>query len=422
MAGAHVRAISYLLSVLCVLVAHSLGNPPRCFGDSVWNSGTSGSWLDPAKWNGPIPINAGDAADLTWSPKKSLLVELPSLVTLGSLDFSSPSTFVVYGAGSLQFDQPGSNAALLQALGLPRLHRITVPVGIADVEGLMVNVSPSSVLSLEGGISSASGNLIKLGNGKLEMDGDNSAWTGDVNIQAGEIFVKNNHALGSVAVGTQVNSGAVLTLDRGLALDEPLQFSGGMLLRGGTVAGSTTVAGTIELLSTSTISSPTATNTLNLQGQISGPGGLRVISTQSTSNGVFISGDNTYEGPTAINTGRVTVQSATALGSILEGTTVNPGAELIITKTTADPIEINGGRVNLRTAVTSTGPVSIKSGELSLPESGQYSSTIALTSARSLSAYLQLAWKITCGCASLAVCHVAFSFGVGGVVRNGSQV
>src|SRR5690348_10090823 len=122
--GSRFRVGAFFLSACCIAAATWFGNPLKCSADSVWNSATDGSWLDPTKWNGPVPLNAGDAADLTWSPQRSFSIQVPGIVALGSLDISSPSTFSLLGAGSLVFDQPGSTAAELQVLGLARTHRI----------------------------------------------------------------------------------------------------------------------------------------------------------------------------------------------------------------------------------------------------------------------------------------------------------
>ncbi|MFU8893939.1 MAG: InlB B-repeat-containing protein [Luteolibacter sp.] len=232
-----------------------------------------------------------------------------------------------------------------------------------------------------------SGNLTKSGTGTLVLspDADNSAYTGTTTVASGVLNIRKSTALGSVAGGTSVSSGATLQIQGGitvgaeaLALDGSGVFDTGALRNisgtnfyGGllTLNGSARIqvdAGTLVLSNPGTITGEGAALTIagaghtNIMGSIAtGSGSL----TKEGSGTLTLSGANTHSGGTIINGGNISLASD-SLGAANSSVTVNTSTNLTITGnvTLEKSFQINNNAtltfINATSHVTVTGAVS----------------------------------------------------------------
>ena len=94
-----------------------------------------------------------------------------------------------------------------------------------------------------------SGDLSKLGSGRLILSGNSPAWSGNTTIQAGMLRATAANALGTASF-TKADSGAMLELDGGLIFAENIELDGGKLVN---VSGDNTAASPIIFRNSSTI-------------------------------------------------------------------------------------------------------------------------------------------------------------------------
>lgn len=194
---------------------------------------------------------------------------------------------------------------------------------------------------------SATGLLIKAGNGQLILSGDNT-YEGNTTISAGVLNIRHANALGSIQAGTSAATGTTLQIQGGITTAaEPLTLNGtgfggaaaygiqnGALVN---VSGDNTYAGLITLAAASTISSDSGNLALSHNSTITGafaltltgPGNGRIDSVIGTGAGTLIkTGTGTWT-LTGANTssGLLTVSNGTLrLGNGTSGSwTTTPG-------------------------------------------------------------------------------------------------
>jgi autotransporter-associated beta strand protein len=206
--------------------------------------------------------------------------------------------------------------------------------------------------SISGIIGTTSGTITKTGTGTWTLFGANT-YTGVTTISNGILNIQNATALGTVAAGTTVSSGATLQIQNDVTVGaEALTISGvGETTATGAlenVSGTNNYGGLLTLGAASTISSDAGTLNLTNPGTITGPlftltltgAGNGSISSiiGTTSGGVTktgtgtwtLSGANTYTGTTTVSAGILNIQNSTALGTTAGNTTVSSGATLQI--------------------------------------------------------------------------------------------
>ena len=185
--------------------------------------------------------------------------------------------------------------------------------------------------------------LTKQGTGKLVLSGANS-YSGLTTISSGILNIQNANALGTMAGGTTVSSGAALQIQGGITVgNESLTLNGSGIANTGSfrnMGGNNSFAGLISLASGTTIASDAGTLTLtggianglftttfagvgniSESGVISGLGGL----IKTGSGTLTLSGLNTFLGGTTINGGTVAVSSDGNLGGLSSALTLNAG-------------------------------------------------------------------------------------------------
>ena len=149
--------------------------------------------------------------------------------------------------------------------------------------------------------NSATGDLIKTGNGVLLLQG-NSSYAGQTRIEAGEVQVGSNNGLGNSVAVVGVNgsvTNATLRLINGVTLNNDIIVNSG--------AGSRTIASTGILTNTllgtmilsnnvNAILTANNGNLLKVDGQVSGSGGLTI----NGAGVVELAGANTFTGDTMV--------------------------------------------------------------------------------------------------------------------------
>ena len=188
------------------------------------------------------------------------------------------------------------------------------------------------------GSVTGTGTLIKSGGGSLALNGDNSSFSGEFNMQGGRAF------LGS---GKGYFSGATVNLTGGTLVAPELRFSGGKLL----VAGGTLETGTGQIF----------TSALNADGDMKDPGAVKLSdSNWKFDSGVIAFDDARYNivyAQTAaglLGAGNVAADNASGSGSAKEITFTGTLVEL----PPGDPDSFE----TLQKAVLDTGIDSIKLG------------------------------------------------------------
>ncbi len=210
--------------------------------------------------------------------------------------------------------------------------------------------------------------LTKTGSGTITLSGANT-YAGATAINAGVLNIQNASALGTVAAGTTVSSGAALQIQGGITtLAEALTLNGTGVSSDGAlrnISGDNDYAGLVTLGSATRINSDTAGQTLTLSNvgtitgntfglTVGGVGNTTINSIIGTGTGTLakdgagtltLGGANTYTGATSISAGVLNIQNASALGTVAAGTSVTSGAAL----------QIQGGITTLAEALTLDG-------------------------------------------------------------------
>ena len=208
------------------------------------------------------------------------------------------------------------------------------------------------------------------GTSSLTLGGDNSSFTGPIQVNSGTLIAASATALGSTTAPTNVASGAVLDFATAYSGAENINLAGGTVENTG---GSITLAGTVTLSggAASTIASATSGGTFTIAGPLSlndtalsltnsGSGGDIVIAGQISGNtdssitddgtaNLTLTADNsgTYQGVTTMNGGTLTATADGALGATDSTTNVGSGATLVFqglsTYSTASNVNLAGG-------------------------------------------------------------------------------
>ncbi len=233
--------------------------------------------------------------------------------------------------------------------------------GVTDNATLIFNRNNAYTVS---NVIGGSGVINQIGTGTTTLTGAN-AYAGLTTISAGVLNIQHATALGTVAAGTSVTSGAALQVQGTIAVGaEALTLNGTGISNDGAlrnISGTNSMAGAITLGSAVRINSDA--NTLTLSGNIGGAGqnltvggaGNTTLSgiigtttgtlTKDGAGTAILSGNNTYTGLTTVTTGTLQVNVNNALGTNAVGTTVASGATLklnAVTYSTAEAVTING--------------------------------------------------------------------------------
>jgi autotransporter-associated beta strand protein len=227
---------------------------------------------------------------------------------------------------------------------------ITMPMRLAPSSlspQQTITVSAASTLSLNSGLTStlASQSLIKAGTGVLELNADNSAYTGAIALanSGGVVVATTATALGGGVGTTTVNANAQLQIRPGadLTFNEVLRLNGTGVANDGAllnVTGNNTWAANI-ILDTSSSIGMTAGTSLRVTGLVSDSGAGQNLTKVGAGQAIFARpGGNTYRGTTTVTNGILTIRDPLSLGAgSLAGNPLNgqPQAGTIVTNNPA---------------------------------------------------------------------------------------
>jgi autotransporter-associated beta strand protein len=275
-----------------------------------FNGGTI-NWADSTNWsNGVIPNSAGAVASLLTKPLNDTTVNIASSETVGQLNFDSPFTYTLSGAGTLHFKgNNGTNAEINTFAASPTISN---PISLDSATNITITYSTDTA-TISGPIS-GTGGLAKLGAGTVLLSGTNS-YTGGTNVSAGALQAISPASLpgyntsGSVVVGsgaTLIASGGGMSEWLGSALD---QLRSHATFATGSALGIDTTNAAGQYTYASNIS-----------------GGLSL--TKLGTNDLYLSGVNNYSGGTTVSAGILTALNPASLpGYTVSGSVnVNSGA------------------------------------------------------------------------------------------------
>ncbi len=261
---------------------------------------------------GGVTLNRGGVWDLNGNSESFSVAGLqgrPALtLNVGSDVQTGAGTLFLPGDSDVVVNPgtfPGASSLISGNLALdPGPHRFIVQRGVSGIGIGGLELDVSAVISQ----TSSAAEIVKQGPGVMRLGGANS-FTGPVTVNAGELTVANDLALGTAAGGTFVNDNASLALDGGIEVEaETLTLdstNAAALLSLGPVTN--TWSGNIVLQRTAGIRVPDArgafthfggTTTFDISA-ISGPGGF----TKSGPGVLFITGlqgANSFTGPTTV--------------------------------------------------------------------------------------------------------------------------
>ncbi|MEX2360504.1 MAG: autotransporter-associated beta strand repeat-containing protein, partial [Gammaproteobacteria bacterium] len=274
------------------------------------------------------------------------------------------------GTNTLVFD--GGTLQAIGAITSPLTRTVTLnSTGVIDTNGNAVSIA---------GLISGVGGLTKDGLGTLTLSGTANTFGGAVTISAGTLSVATIADSGTNSSLGTGNGTATITLDGGTlaitttastASNRPFDLTADSEIRLEST-GYLNLTGAITLDShTLTLFAPDLA-TLDRLGAaaISGTGGV-IITGEAASSAVQFRSANTYEGLTHIQSGRLVIEHANALGTTDNGTTVDSGGTLHITAAitiAGEALTLNGngydgaaGALHAFSAVTWTGGVTLGS-------------------------------------------------------------
>lgn len=310
------------------------------------------TWFDATAWTNGVPNAPGDTANV-FAPavtQRPALVNLSPPITLGSLNTSGQQPIRITGP-AVVFDSGMASPATVSTRNLGPLDYAPSPLLTINS---VVRVAPGGHLHVDAGARAPivfgsvieSDNLITL-NGEITLLRDSPKQLGRLVLENADLTVATVGGLGTPSSSTQVGSGSTIRFTGDTAYDVTLD--GGTLdVTDGNYTGPISLTGDSFFRATP-IGQIT---TRELSGTISGAGGLTINSPRVVAGSgrdmrtgevrLRITGANTYEGVTVLQSGRITAETETAFGSAI-GSTVIAGADVSITTQTAEHFTVESG-------------------------------------------------------------------------------
>ncbi len=398
-----------IMIIAAALLAAYLGAQAATY---TWDNGANTHlWGNPTNWVGNPTPTFNNTADIIFNSadvvNRNNAMSIGGARTIRSLtinanyetqnnvtfDIRTYETFSAT-ARNLTFTNASGNASINVAQstsGTAQIRLGSASSGTQDQGNIVLNTNLDLAQSntyfnatgfqFDGKVSGA-GAINKTGAGLVRMVRDNSAWSGGMNINEGEVSVfSQGNAMGT---GTWTIGGGANNTKFSVGSVVVQNNSGGLVVADGagtrtialmsTTAGNPTLAGAITLNKDAIfdVGSYVAGthDRLTASGVISGGGGLT-----KTGNGILeLSGMNTYSGRTTVASGTLSLKANQTVGDDSELTLVSSAAlELDFAGTeTVKTLSLDGG-------ISWVAPGTYTAAQLSALGSGTYSGNGTLT-------------------------------------------
>ena len=307
----------------------------------IWTGGGNGitalDWSNVNNWSlGRAPIAGDDIVFNSTTAGNKDTFDNDSLATgasFNSITFNA-SGYSISGTSKIYLSGPlsaSANLGVTVATGEPVISDNIefAPPSSNPQQNITVGSSTVLDLALPGAVSgnSSAQTIFKTGTGELELDGNNSGYTGAWNLSSngGTVLVTNGDALGTGAAvsgdpyaGTAtVNANATIAVQGGITVPEQLILNGPGATNNGAILnanGANTWSGTVVMDSNSFFGS-TAGN-LSFSNVISDAGSGFSLTKVGAGTVTFSHvGGNTYRGQTVIDNGILAIQDPLSLGA-----------------------------------------------------------------------------------------------------------
>jgi fibronectin-binding autotransporter adhesin len=328
-------------SILALIVASAAS------GQTFNLTAGTGSWNTAGNWTPAGVPNAIDAAVTFNSPTAAQTVGMNAAITVGTLNFTNNAAAFVTnfnnGTGTLTFDVSAGNAAIVYNGTNSATNNFTISATTTLNDTLQVTNNNTAgtgaaTMTFTGAVNGAGG-FIKDGLGRVSMSTVAKTYTGATVINQGRlrftatgvanatssILVNSGGQLNFGTTGGAFNFGAATITINGTGTAEVAGQVGAIRNEGG---GNSTLANAVILGSDSTIDVEGGTSSLQLNGVVSGPGGL----TKEGIGTLILGNANTYAGTTTITAGTLQVGNIGIAGTLGAGAVVNNSA-LIFNRT-----------------------------------------------------------------------------------------
>ncbi len=287
-----------------------------------WITNANGNWNTVTNWssNPTIPGTvAGDMINFTNDITGNRTVTVNNVsrtigvLNIGDLNNTHRFTLQASGGASLIFSNQGLGAMLNETGSIADV--ISAPIVLAD----HLNVNVAGSLTMSGSISqSGTSSFTKSGAGLLILSGNNS-FSGGLTLASGHLRVGNHANVFGTGVVT-IQTGTILSSlnsnQASVTSNDHIWNGAFQLTRGSGTTASWTFNGGVTLGSNTTITHPSSNVHTILNGVISDGIATRSLTLAAGSTGsVTLAGANTYDGGTTLQSGRLNIKNASAIGT-----------------------------------------------------------------------------------------------------------
>jgi len=388
----------------------NFGNNQNWNTDPTWDNGAgTANWSDANNWNpNGVPLSA-DTVTFNGTSTAASTVDAAFGGTVSAMNMNSGYTNTVTLARPLTV--MGGLTVRAGTLDLASFAMTTGAVTLnggtlTGTTGILTGASYTVQSGTISAILSGAVALTKSAGGTVTITSANT-YTGATTVSGGVLNIQNSSALGAVAGGVTVRSGAVLQLQGGIAVGaEALTLNGTGISSGGAlrnISGTNSWSGAVTLGSAGRINSDAGT--LTVSGAVSGAtrpltvggAGDTVLSgvigtttgtlTKDGAGTLILSGagPNTYTGATTVSAGVLNIQKAAATGTTAGGVSVAAGATLQIQggiAVGAEALTLNGTGISSDGALRNISGTNSWAGAITLASAGRINSdagTLTLT-------------------------------------------
>ena len=374
--------------------------PDAASNATSFDKSSAGTWLVSGvnTFSGASTISAGTlkigSSSALGNTTGSTTITSGAVIDLNGINYSSNEALTINGTGITSFgalmNSSATGATYAGLITLGSTSSIVGGTGTINLSNTGTITGSGYDLTLDGNaggtlasiLGTGAGALVKSGNGTWTLSGANT-YTGSTTVSGGILKLNNASALGTIASGTTVSSGAAIDLNgitystaEALSITGTGYSSSGALLNSNATASS--FAGDITLAGATTI---TADNQITLSGNITNSQNLTKLGTSSlvfTNNTVSL-------GSLTISTGTLDAGASTInlTGNFSNSATFTPSTSTVIMNgSSAQTISaatfnnltiVNAAGVSLIGNITVNGVLTLTTGVLN---TGSYTITL----------------------------------------------